>query len=343
MSNFNFPKLRVCDANGNGLVGAKLYFFEVGTTTPKDTYQDYDLVTPNTNPVVTVANGFTPPVFLAADGYKIVATDVDDVALAGYSCDEYWPSRNESSGKISATSGDTDPAVLGTNTSSGPGVKAVSSGTGHALWVEGDTSSPAKAALHVVPQDNPPSSPVKGDLYPSSVGGGWKFYDGTAWNNVVGQRYITEGDEVVSAAAPSPADFVTKYTIPANSLIAGSGLRVKAGFTVTAQVGTPDLTIILYLDGNEALRITETTTFAGHGFYIDAFFYVLSTGVAGVVKVGGVGVTAVASGSGGECNGSAYTSHTIDTTADNDISFAAERFGGTSASVKMEFLVVDIA
>lgn len=45
------------DANGAPLAGGQVYFYEPGTTTPKNTWQDYGLTVLNTNPVVLNAAG----------------------------------------------------------------------------------------------------------------------------------------------------------------------------------------------------------------------------------------------------------------------------------------------
>ena len=45
------------DNNGRPLVGGKVYFYTVGTSTAKDTYQDYALTILNTNPVILDARG----------------------------------------------------------------------------------------------------------------------------------------------------------------------------------------------------------------------------------------------------------------------------------------------
>lgn len=46
-----------CDLNGQPMSGGSVYFYEVGTTTPKTTYQDSALSVPNTNPVILNAAG----------------------------------------------------------------------------------------------------------------------------------------------------------------------------------------------------------------------------------------------------------------------------------------------
>lgn len=51
------PKFRAFDANGDPLVGGKLYSYEAGTTTPLATYTTRAADVPNANPVVLDANG----------------------------------------------------------------------------------------------------------------------------------------------------------------------------------------------------------------------------------------------------------------------------------------------
>lgn len=70
------------DANGAPLPGAKLYFYENNTTTPKDTYSDIDLTVANQWPVVADSAGrFTDDIFMDTDAYRIKLTDADDVQV----------------------------------------------------------------------------------------------------------------------------------------------------------------------------------------------------------------------------------------------------------------------
>lgn len=57
------PRTRV----GDGIEkfsGAKLFFFDFGTTNPKITHSDFALVTPNSDPVVADSDGLFPNIFL---------------------------------------------------------------------------------------------------------------------------------------------------------------------------------------------------------------------------------------------------------------------------------------
>ena len=60
------------DANGNPFVGAQLFFYVTGTTTPLNTYSDVSLSVPNPNPVVADADGRFGSIFLGTtQAYKI--------------------------------------------------------------------------------------------------------------------------------------------------------------------------------------------------------------------------------------------------------------------------------
>ncbi|MCF4166325.1 hypothetical protein L2U69_11775 [Zavarzinia compransoris] len=69
------------DASGVPLAGAKLYFYASGTSTPKATFADSDMSTPNANPVVSDATGRFPSVFLAVGQYKVILHDADDILV----------------------------------------------------------------------------------------------------------------------------------------------------------------------------------------------------------------------------------------------------------------------
>ena len=73
------PKLQFFDANGDPLVGGKLYSYIAGTTTPQATYTDESGSTTNTNPVVLDSRG-EASVWFGTGVYKLAlktAADVD--------------------------------------------------------------------------------------------------------------------------------------------------------------------------------------------------------------------------------------------------------------------------
>jgi len=84
MTRFVNPVPQFFDDAGNVLASGKLYFYETGTTTLKNTYSDSDLTTPNTNPVTLDGEGRVATgdgeIFLSGD-YKVRLTDSNDVQL----------------------------------------------------------------------------------------------------------------------------------------------------------------------------------------------------------------------------------------------------------------------
>ena len=83
MARLILPYQSVYDLNGHPLPGAKMYFYESGTVTPKDTYSDEALTTPNTNPVIADSQGQFGDIFLSG-AYSCKLTDADDVTQPDY-------------------------------------------------------------------------------------------------------------------------------------------------------------------------------------------------------------------------------------------------------------------
>lgn len=72
-------KFQAFDSSGDPLSGGKLYTYDAGTTTPKTTYTDSTLGTPNTNPVILDSRG-EANVWLSG-GYKFVLKDSADATI----------------------------------------------------------------------------------------------------------------------------------------------------------------------------------------------------------------------------------------------------------------------
>lgn len=73
------PKAQFFDANGNPLVGGKVYTYAAGTTTPLATFTDASATTPNTNPIILDARGECNLWYSTATSYKVVLKNADDV------------------------------------------------------------------------------------------------------------------------------------------------------------------------------------------------------------------------------------------------------------------------
>lgn len=75
------PRFQAEDANGLPYSGAKLYFYQSGTTTLITVYQDAAKATPHTNPVVADAAGTFAEIFVDTDPFKFLLTTSAGVTL----------------------------------------------------------------------------------------------------------------------------------------------------------------------------------------------------------------------------------------------------------------------
>lgn len=75
------PRFQTEDANGVPYSGAKLYFYQSGTTTPITVYQDSAKATPHANPVVADSAGNFAEIFVDTDPFKFVLKTSADVTL----------------------------------------------------------------------------------------------------------------------------------------------------------------------------------------------------------------------------------------------------------------------
>ena len=119
-------KMQFFKANGEPLVGGKLYTYTAGTTTPQTTFTDSSGGTANTNPVILDSRG-EANIWLGGATYKFKLADANDV--------EIWTVDN-----ISAPTSGVSPALSGNVTidtnSSSPALKITQTGTGYALRVQ---------------------------------------------------------------------------------------------------------------------------------------------------------------------------------------------------------------
>jgi len=71
------------DGDGISMAGAKLYFYQTGTSTPQDTYSQSDLDPShvNPNPVLADGDGLWPPIYMGSTDYKAILKTADDVTV----------------------------------------------------------------------------------------------------------------------------------------------------------------------------------------------------------------------------------------------------------------------
>tara|TARA_R110000850_G_C9996087_1_gene467984 strand:+ start:33857 stop:34930 length:1074 start_codon:yes stop_codon:yes gene_type:complete len=86
MARFSNPFIQYLNGSAQVLDGNQLFFYEPGTTTPKDTYSDTGFTTVNPNPVIANGDGYVPNIEL--DGtYKCVLKDKYGVTVPNGTAD----------------------------------------------------------------------------------------------------------------------------------------------------------------------------------------------------------------------------------------------------------------
>lgn len=68
---FVHPRPQIVDANGNPYPGARLYFYDTGTTTERNVYQDENLTSLHTQPVVADSAGRHAAIYMQTGAYKV--------------------------------------------------------------------------------------------------------------------------------------------------------------------------------------------------------------------------------------------------------------------------------
>mgnify|MGYP001435631662 CR=1 FL=1 len=104
-SNFQQPKAQAFDSNGDPLAGAKLYFYDTGTTTPRAVYSDDGLSVAISQPVVADSAGRFAQIFVQTGTYRVKLFTSADVLV--YDEDDIDPSLSTAAGALAVASGGT--------------------------------------------------------------------------------------------------------------------------------------------------------------------------------------------------------------------------------------------
>ena len=95
------PRLRFDDSNGDPLVGGKVYVYYGGTSTPADTWFDYQKITKNPNPIILDVRGEAAIYVDPYINYKVVIKDQNDTLV--YTQDMIYGSSRAVSSQEEAT------------------------------------------------------------------------------------------------------------------------------------------------------------------------------------------------------------------------------------------------
>jgi len=210
-----FPAgLRVTDADGNPVAGAKLKFFEAGTSTPLTVYSD-DALTASLGTVVycdsagypvTAEGGSTKTlIYAGTTDYKLTITDVDDVTIAEHDDN---PGALDTSGFTVTSAAPSMPVV--TRATSSWSVASDAPGTLYRCNVAGSSQTVSF-----------PSAVTAGDGYLFGL-----QYDGLASSNTVTYQAVAGQTIADGADAGSAAGTLTEHGQTKWFVSDGAGWRV---------------------------------------------------------------------------------------------------------------------
>ena len=206
------PKQQFFGANGEPLVGGKIYTYEAGTTTPVATYVDAAGVTQNTNPIILDSRGMCNIWLLRTTSYKYVVTDADDVLQF----------TTDNIGVTLTTASFATPPVIG----------SVTPNSAYFTTIELTATSASK--LNVGTTGERPGSPVDGMVRYNSSTTKFEGYNG-AWGALGGGATGGGGNSVFFE---NDQTVTVDYTIPGNKNAGTFGpITVDSGVTVTVSSG----------------------------------------------------------------------------------------------------------
>lgn len=174
-----------CDANGVPMSGAKIYVYDVGTTTAKSLFSDKDLGVSAANPIVTDSSGRHDMRYIATGSYKVVVKTSADVSVY---------TRDNIDGRIPVGSGALAIANGGTSATTANGALAalgaataaeVADLAADVAALAGAAASTEKTHIATGTTAQRPASPVAGDIRHNTTTTKYEGYIGGGFDNMM--------------------------------------------------------------------------------------------------------------------------------------------------------------
>lgn len=232
---FELSQALALDNSGNPLPGATLDFYVTGTTTRLDTFTNFGLTTPNTNPVVADANGRFGAIYVQPRLYKVVLKTAAGV--------EVWtkdPNTEHESVYETALPGSAYPGLVVCNTTDGNRYRR--NATNSAWGNEGAFDTVANTAS--VTEQLAGTSASKYST-PDSVAGLWEKGTNVASATTLtlpssgGGYFVVTGNTTIAAInAATDGRRVLLYFASNPTLTHGSGLTIPGSASIQMQAGS---------------------------------------------------------------------------------------------------------
>lgn len=207
------PKQQFFGANGEPLVGGKIYTYEAGTTTPVATFVDAAGVTQNTNPIILDSRGMCSIWLLSTVSYKYVVTDADDVLQF----------TTDNIGVTLTTASFASPPIIG------------NAAPNSAYFTTIELTDTSASTLNVGTTAERPASPQTGMVRYNSTTTKFEGYNGS-WGSLGGGA---TGGGSNSVFFENDLTVTTDYTIPSTKNAGTFGpIEILSGVTVTVSSGS---------------------------------------------------------------------------------------------------------
>lgn len=185
---------QICDASGDPMSGAKIYVYNVGTTTLRDVFSDTALTPPAAaNPIICDSAGRHDMRYTATGSYKIVIKTSADVAVY---------TRDNIDGRVPVGSGALAIANGGTSATTAAGALAalgaptaaeVADLAAQVAAFAGAAASTEKTHVATGTTAQRPASPADGDIRRNTTIPQWEGYSGAAaaWQKLAVATEVT--------------------------------------------------------------------------------------------------------------------------------------------------------
>lgn len=208
------PKQQFFDANGDALVGGKIYTYEAGTSTPVATYVDAAGVTQNTNPIILDSRGMCNIWLLNSTSYKYVVKDADDVLIF----------TTDNIGVTLSTASFATPPIIGNGTPNSAYFTTIELTDSTASTINRGTTAQR------------PATPVEGMIRYNSTTTKFEGYTAGAWGSLGGGATGGGADQVF---VENGQTVTTSYTITTNYNAMSVGpITIDDGAEVTVPDGS---------------------------------------------------------------------------------------------------------
>lgn len=317
-----------CDANGVPMSGAKIYVYDVNSTTPKNVYSDKDLGVSAANPIECDAYGRHDMRYVATGSYKLVIKTSAGTTVY---------TRDNIDGRVPVGSGALAIANGGTGaTSAGAALSALGAATAAELAdvtaevasISGSLASTEKTHIATGTTAQRPATPVEGDIRRNSTTGNYEGTDETGtWKYFITEENIAAQ---VFVAANMPAGSVVNSTVGTYATNADLTTAIPADDTIPQNTEGTQIISVSHTPASTTnklrIRFTGQAAGAGAGYQIAAAIFKNSTADA-------IAATAVNGGASGEMQPlSIQCEYTPGSTSAQTISV---RVGAGSGTIRM--------